>query len=332
MSDISAGPEGGNHSFPLTEMPMTAIQAIYHHVTGKTENMKQDFDGNVSICSNDVDRLHQMILDQIATHHVEFGPTVTVEVKHANDRAFHHSSWEHYKSVVPSTREITSEMTLKFELVLNLQGSVGPQRCVINILLDSSLPMLLDGEKPRILPRSFWIFASRNWKAVTVSIDFVDFMIARGFLGIVEEWFKGLTPTPSHKLTRGLIDKYPVFSSISSQMGRIGFAIFLASFIYTKGDGLSLRDVGFATCAGLVVWSLYLMLRPQILDVLYKRITSNVVPTVLLLSEHDKNCYDGITRRMKSTSGTLVGMVATVALNAAINLSCSYLYSYMTGK
>jgi hypothetical protein len=332
MTEIAGNNGGGNGASPLVDLPAGALQALYHHVTGKTENMSQSFEGNVVITSQDVDRLHQMILDQIATHHVDFGPTVTVEVKHSNERSFHHSSWEHYKSVVPVNNEVTSEITIKFELILNLQNTAGPQRCVISILLDSALPLIEDKNRVQNRPWAFWIFISKDWTTAKISIDFVDFMVARGFANVVDEWFKGLDSSPTPKINKMLLDKYNIFASLSGQMARIGFAIFLGLYIYTKGGVIRLSEIGYAVCAGLIVWSIYLALRPSFLDFILKRITSNIVPSVLLLSEADSRCFKRISESLNSSRKTVIGMIATIALSVILNVASSYMYTYLTQK
>lgn len=72
---------------PLDSLPKTALQAVYHAVTGKTENLAKEFRGNVIVTADDIDRLHAMLLDQLGLHGPALGPTVTVVVKHSNQRA-----------------------------------------------------------------------------------------------------------------------------------------------------------------------------------------------------------------------------------------------------
>jgi hypothetical protein len=58
----------GDSSLPIASLPKTALQAIYHAVTGKTENLARSLTGNVVISSADVDRLYEMLLDQLDIH------------------------------------------------------------------------------------------------------------------------------------------------------------------------------------------------------------------------------------------------------------------------
>lgn len=332
MAEVVGSTDNSNNALPLADLPPAALQAIYHHVTGKTENMSQFFEGNVLIRSADIDRLHQMVLDQIATHHVDFGPTVTVEVKHSNERSFHHSSWSHFKSVITTSNEVTSEITLKFEFVLNLQNTIGPQRCSISVLLDSALPLLNDADHSETRAWGYWALVSRKWPTARVSIDFVDFMVARGFNNVVEEWFKSLEKSPTPELNQNIFDRYKVFAAIFDQMGRVGFAIFLSLFVFLKGTDLTLSQAAYAVCVGFVIWAIYLSARTSVLDKILKRITANIVPSVILLSDTDSRCFSKINDSMSSTRGTIIGMIGSLSISITINLLSSYAYSYFTGK
>lgn len=231
MADLREG-NGSGQAYPLQDMPRAAIQAIYHHATGKTENMSQSFTGNVLVSSDDIDNLHQMILDQLGVHAVEYGPTVTVVIKQANERAITHSSWAHYKHVSTISNDVTSEITIRYEFVLSVQNTPGPQRCIITVNVDSALPVLKSRDKDFEESWPFWLFISREWETAKVSIDFVDFMVARGFVNIVEEWFNGLKKSVAPLKNRRLIQQFNVFDNISIQVGRFGFAAFLAMYIF----------------------------------------------------------------------------------------------------
>jgi len=44
----------------ISSLPKTALQAIYHAATGKTESLTKDITGNVVINVGDIDRLFEM--------------------------------------------------------------------------------------------------------------------------------------------------------------------------------------------------------------------------------------------------------------------------------
>jgi hypothetical protein len=318
------GQEGSNH--PLKDLPAAAIQAIYHHATGKTESMSHDLSNNVIVSAEDIDNLHRMVLDQLGVHSVAFGPTVTVVVKQANSRTLTHSSWEHFKSLFTISNEVTSEVTLRYEFLVEIQQAIGPQRCVITVNLDSALPLLEHKERNADAPFSYWMWISREWETAKVTIDFVDFMVARGFLNVIEEWFKGLKPSPKPILGGALIKKFAAFENASLQAGRVGFAIFLAVFVYLRGSSLTLSTTVYATCVGLVLWSVFHGIIPAVSRWIFGRVTANIVPSVILLNKKDTDVFNTICGELTSTKVTIFSMMMTILFNISLNIVASYLF------
>jgi hypothetical protein len=203
MEILGPNPESNNNEIiSLDSLPKSALQAIYHSVTGKTESMSKELTGNVVVNIDDIERLYQMFIDQLGIHQCIIDPTVTVVAKHENQKSYTYSSWKRFKNLRVNNHELTSEISIKLEFVIQIPGTPQPQRCVINLNIDSSLILLIK-EKEK-LPGSevfgFYFFFNRNWKTVELTIDFVDFLIARSFVGIVEEWFSSLQKTPSKNL------------------------------------------------------------------------------------------------------------------------------------
>jgi len=326
MTGNVAGAANSN-GFSLENLPAAARQAIYHHVTGKTETLSQHFKKNVIITANDFDHLHGMLCDQLGTLHKEYGPTTTVEVKLADSRNMTHSSWEHYKKVSTITTEVTSEIILKMEFVLNIQDTPGPQRCVVSVGCDSALPLLVNKDDAENVPLSFWHFISEDWQTVTVTIDFVDFMVARGFASIVDAWFKTLKPTPAASNNKKKLENYRLLSNLSGQVGRLGMAAFLATFALIKGDQINFQNSFYAVAAGMTLWSLYLMVRSPILKWGFNRITSGIMPSIVMLTKIDEEKYQQLIEKRKSQRATTWAMWTFAGSNIALNIISSYIWS-----
>lgn len=171
MASRNVGPsEAGDNSLDISKLPATAIQAIYHAVTGKTENLSKYFHGNVKINAGDISRLHQMIMDQVGHYDLEADPTVTIVVKTEDSKAYTYSSWERYVGLSTSNYEITSSILLKYEFLVRLPNGGGLQRCIISIDLDSALPVILRSRKSKseIDEIGFFLFMASEWRTVDV--------------------------------------------------------------------------------------------------------------------------------------------------------------------
>jgi hypothetical protein len=86
------GPRQESDALSLDSLPKTALQAIYHAVTGKTESMSKSLRGNVLVTSADFDRLYQMLREQMGHYTLLAEPTVTVVVKCDSSRTVTYSS------------------------------------------------------------------------------------------------------------------------------------------------------------------------------------------------------------------------------------------------
>lgn len=333
MTGDTLGFEGRDQGVALDKLPKNALQAIYHAVTGKTENLAKIIDGNVIIRFSDFDRLYSMIFDQTGVHTLEFDPTTTIVVKHANEKSVTYSSWERFKALQVNNHEVTSEITLKMEFVLISPGTKTPQRLIITVNLDSSLP-ILDNQRVRPSerpPYTFWKHFGSNWRTVDVSIDFVDFLVAKSFVNVVEEWFLTLDKPPKPKANTFIFYNFPLLDNILGQFGRIGMAIFLSFFVYLNQGNLdSLGRLTLAVSVGLAIWSIFLTARSIITKRIFKRVTCAIIPTVILLNDGDEKAYKNVLAEVGSPALPAFGFLFTVSIAIGANLLSSYIFDYLT--
>jgi hypothetical protein len=231
VSDGSGATGTGEGAIQLDSLPKSVLQSIYNVVTGKTESMSKDIEGNVLIKSEDISRLYDMLLDQLCVYTKVVEPKSTVVVKHSNHKSVTYSSWERFNALQVNNNEITSEMIIRLESLLRLPDTPGPQRCVLTINIDSSLPVIVGNRKRLdVLEQAgIFFFMSRPWNTVQVSIEFVDFIVAKSMYGVVEEWFSALQKTPKKRFNSFLIAYSNSIRVFVGQLGRIGMATYLIS-------------------------------------------------------------------------------------------------------
>lgn len=314
----------------LEEIPKTTLQQIYNAITGKTENMRRVFAGNVKILSSDIDNLHQKISDQLAIHENVVKPVVSVDVKDARGQSITYSSWERYKSLGLTEGEVTSEFTLNYELLIRLPNTTGPQKCIINILLDSALPVINDHQK-RLAESDvagIVLLMRRQWQTVFVTIEFVDFLIARSFMGIVSEWFDGLDKSRELKYNEILFKCRETLLRATSQSARIGFAFYLIFCAYfSNGTIYTFGDAFYIVAVGLFLWSLVYIVETAVGRVAMRHVISNTVPSVIILTNKDQQKYDASLKKQRSPIAIFLKVAASLIGGVAVNLASSYLVS-----
>ena len=129
--------------------------------------------------------------------------------------------------------------------------------------MDSSLPMLLrqNSEQNDLESFSYLFFIKHKWPTIEISIDFVDFVVAKLFCSTVEEWFNTLDSTQDNKYNRFLFNKQDTIRDVMAQSGRFGMATFLISIsIFAQDNFFNLRSAIFATSIGIFIWALFSIL------------------------------------------------------------------------
>jgi hypothetical protein len=327
--------ESRNPALSLESLPKSAIQAIYHAVTGKTENYRKQIDGNVFIDFDDIERLHSIVLQQLEHYEVVAGPTTTIVIKDGDSKTYTYSSWERFKVFEINTVDVTSEINIKYEFVTRLPNTETPQRCVINITLDSALPVLKEARKSREYASLLGIlFMERaEWRTVKTSVDFVDFLIAKVFVAHIEEWFTTLKKTPEDKLNAMLAANLRGLAAVFSESGRLGAAAFVIGFAVFSGvKNTDLTAVGVGAGITLALWAFIAILSGSMARTFQKRISQNIVPSVILMTKGDRECYAGIRNDINNSGVTLIRVLGSPLVAIGLNLAASYIYAWLVNS
>ena len=276
----------------------------------------------------DIDRLHDMLIQQVHLHQREIEPTVTVVVKYANDQNVTYSSWERYKAINTPVHSSTSDVTLKYEFLVRLPDTPQPQRCVVSVNIDSALPMIeqksLDDD---VFP--FFIISRPKWRTLNVKIDFVDYLLAKSFLNVVEEWFKTLVSTPTKRFNSFLLKNMQFLQSAVMQIGRVGMASFLIGFAFLSSTLPTLLDTIVAAGAGLLIWSCLAVADDWLGKRVMQRVAANTIPSVILISDCDRDSYAAVISKMNSPWVTVLNTLLSWFVAIALNLVASYIFVSM---
>jgi hypothetical protein len=204
VSDIPASGAQGDVLI-IDRVPTSAIQALYHAATGKTETLEKRLTKNFIVRKSDVEQLYFKIMQQLEHFERIAGPTITVKVSFNNHEHQQFSSWERFKLFDSSRAEVVSDIVIKFEFLIRFPEQHDPQRYVLNIDVDSKLPMVLEDDEP---PGFFGMFFGlEKIPSLNISIDFIDYLCAKNFLQIVEA---GSTPL-KNLLPRNGISGFPIY-------------------------------------------------------------------------------------------------------------------------
>lgn len=319
-----------NHALSLSELPNSALQAIYHAVTGKTESMSRDHYGNVVVRFHDIRNIVHQIVDQLKIHHNVCDPTITIVTKYDNEKSVTHSSWERFEKLQENQTDVTSEITIKLETVIRIPNTVSDQRITVSLNIDSAMPLILEDKKKKHekFDFGFFIFSRQPWRTVTYKIEFVDFLVAKNFASTIDDWFKALPKQAESKPWQIVFANMPIIERTLHQISYAGASAFLFSFVYFKGEGaLNFANLTIATAILLLIIAIYNFFRKTIIDSIKRTAISNLVPSLIILNRADESELENIERGRSSTVKSIVVLIISAIGNIGMNIAASYIYA-----
>lgn len=192
MSEIEFG---GNVPVEASDRHKIA-QAIYHAVTGKTEKLSRAFSENYRVTFPDIEQLFAKC-DQMCGQWNLLNRTTNITVHHLDDNTQNFSSLDRFRAYDLSQTSPVEALTVEFNLLLNLPNVEKPQpyKIVIRIISTITLMRRMEQDMP---PPSFLRFFRAG--PVVVEIEYVDYIIARSMMAIIDSWMNEVQISEKRKL------------------------------------------------------------------------------------------------------------------------------------
>lgn len=148
----------------------------------------------------------------------------------------------------------------------------------------------------------------------------------------MDDWFKTLERIKVSKLNSILIKRQSFIRSIFNQTGRIGMASFLAAlFCFGNIVDFSLKFIVLAGSVGLFIWALSAALGSLMAGGFIRRISANILPSVIISSESDVKAFREIEDERNRGSFTIIGIIFVIVFNISINIIASVIYAKIFG-
>ena len=176
--------ESGSH------VSLKVYQDIYHQVTGRTEQIKKRYSDNLLIEFTEIEQLHFKV-QQLCDVHKIVACNEVISVFHEKERKEQFTSFERFRAYNANAVSPTVSLVLKYNFSIVPAGLERPQEYAVSVRLTSRVAMLkqIEEEAPPFVRAHFSSFVALNTAEVT--IDYADYVIARGFLEAFDEWLQG---------------------------------------------------------------------------------------------------------------------------------------------
>jgi hypothetical protein len=170
-------------------------QDVYHQVTGRTEQIRKRYSDHLLVEFSEIEQLHIKI-QQLCDVHKIVACNEVISAFHEKERKEQFTSFARFRAYNANAASPTVNLVLKYNFSIVPAGLDRPQEYAVSIRLTSRVAMLqqIEDEAPPFVRGRLAGFVALNTAEVT--IDYADYVIARGFLEAFDEWIRGCKKTP----------------------------------------------------------------------------------------------------------------------------------------
>lgn len=182
----------------LQPISIKTYQDIYHQVTGRTEQIQQRHSNNLLIEFHDLEQLHSKVTQLCSVHNVAAQNEV-ISVFYEKERKEQFTSFDRFRAYNKNAASPTVNIVLKYNFSIIPAGLSRPQEYIVTIRLSSRVALIqkMENDAPSFMRGRIASYIVDNVAEIT--IEYADYVIARGFLEAFGEWIKGCKATPKRK-------------------------------------------------------------------------------------------------------------------------------------
>ena len=179
------------------QVSVQVLQNIYNEITGKSETVGKTYKDPFEIVFSDIEQLNIRILQAHEQYNVSTS-NCNIMVYYLNNTRDQFSSFERFSMHNAGSNSPVESILLKFNFLVILPKVPKPQTYSISIRLISRICLesrfrAENGHFP-----AFYRLMGGN--TAQVEIEYVDYMVARNFLGIIDDWFTVLPRARPRKM------------------------------------------------------------------------------------------------------------------------------------
>jgi AcrR family transcriptional regulator len=313
--------------FQPDDRSISVAQAIYHHVTSKTERIVEAVEGAFTVTTEDIKQLHHKISQTAQRHHQgEWSCEVSVAL-HKKER-INCTSFERFTMLDSGIADATSELVYRYDFlslnnIIPAGSEVKPERYRVSVLISQDHLAEDEEEQPYYLLQ---LFSKRN---LHVNVEYVDYTIARALMSAIREWIDAL---PRRKQSKVVIAFSKGADTVRIVIPKVvGAAAIIGSYEFFIGSAgaLTIRQIAergyYAAAGALCLYAFAEFATEGFLKALY----FTRQKTYLLVTAGDRNkMSDNETKRL--TQKTRARFFAiTIILALLINLTSSWIYEHL---
>lgn len=181
-----------------SQISLKMYQDVYHQVTGRTEEYRKRYSDNILLEFSELEQLHYKITQLCDVHNI-VANTEVISVFHEKERKEQFTSFERFRLYNSNATSPTVSVVLKYNFSIIPGGLKRPQEYVVTIRLVSRVAMLrqMEDDAPSFMHSR--LLGYLGGMTAEITVEYADYVIARGFSEAFDEWIRGCRATPKKK-------------------------------------------------------------------------------------------------------------------------------------
>ncbi len=195
---------------------MQLIQDIYNEFTGKTEEISQGYSKSYQVSLSDIEQLNSKIT-QLQEQYNICSKNCSVSIYYYEDTREVFSTFERFRMYDSSRLSPVESVLLKYDFLIKLPQTNRLQNYTLGIRLASRITVMKKMRED--FPVGFPLRPFILDRTANVSIDYVDYMVARNFQDAIKGWIDGLEEHSAPKLIKFLQRRSHYIPIITKALG-----------------------------------------------------------------------------------------------------------------
>lgn len=294
---------------------------IHQKVNARSEEIQKSYRNNIIVNFSDIKELHQKTMQSIASlKPAKSAVGIRIAIAHNEGESERFNTFEAFEQHNTTSPNPTSVVNMVYTFTLFDVETETFENYKITNQLRSRIAELkqIEAEAPPFIPKS--IINSMVTTTAKIVVEYTDYVKARHFTAMFDEWIKGCDESPSSKIANELKKHSHYIPSIGKLLIYAALALFTVGAL-EKGVITSESAVKF-----LVAYASAFVIAGGISNIflvkLEQAIDSNISLSYLNLNKGDAKLSAEFQKRKKSalTSGIL-GAIGTIAVGVTTKLA-----------
>ena len=224
----------------LGTLPVAVMQVLYHEITGKTETLSKSFKKPSKVTKNDIEQL-SIKLHQVCGQFSVIGENCTYTVGHVNSMTQKFSSLEKFNQYDESIPFAIDNITVEFSALIEVPATKKHYQYKVEVVIE-----LYELKNKDDIQIPDFILSFLDFESMRISIEYVDYVVARTFLATAEEWVEGLEKIHNNRFLvwlRSLLNPPNSFAPLRRGSDLIAYTVALYAAYQLRGAIIHAGDL-----------------------------------------------------------------------------------------